>query len=127
MIENEVIPYISIDPKKFRLRIHKQTLSILGIPDHIQLLIDPKQHKIAIQAIDKKTRTSHKIKFEELRSDSSYELYSTFFIRRIQEVAPWITSDFSYRFRGELHTDHSLVLFSLKDAQRIETEVEPYE
>jgi len=124
MLENEITPYISIDPKKFRIRIYKQTLSTLNIPEHIQLLIDPKQQLLGIQALDKKTRFSHKIKFEELGPDSSYELYSTFLIRRIQEVAPWITSGYSYRFPGELLSEHSLVLFSLREAQRIETEVE---
>ena len=42
-------PILCIDLKKNRIRIHKQTLRLLGNPEYIQLLVNPDIHMIAIR------------------------------------------------------------------------------
>ena len=51
--ENLYQPILSIDLKKSLIRVHRNTLRLLGDPDYIQLLINPNAKMIAIKAGDK--------------------------------------------------------------------------
>lgn len=48
-------PILFIDLKKNRIRIHKQTLHLLGDPEYIQLLINPVTRLIAVRRSIQKT------------------------------------------------------------------------
>ena len=48
--ENLFQPILCIDLKKSLIRIHRNTLRLLGDPDYIQLLINPATKMIAIKA-----------------------------------------------------------------------------
>lgn len=48
--ENLCQPILSIDLKKSLIRIHRNTLRLLGDPDYIQLMINPNSKMIAIKA-----------------------------------------------------------------------------
>lgn len=47
--ENLCQPILSIDLKKSLIRIHRNTLRLLGDPDYIQLLINPNSKAGVIQ------------------------------------------------------------------------------
>ena len=62
-------PTILVDLKKCRIRIHKSTLHSIGEPDHILLLVNPKERTLAILSSDnliheptKLLRSHHRIK-----------------------------------------------------------------
>ena len=60
--ENLCQPILSIDLKKSLIRIHRNTLRLLGDPDYIQLLINPNSKMIAIKAGDKRDYLAHKVR-----------------------------------------------------------------
>ena len=73
--ENLCQPILSIDLKKSLIRIHRNTLRLLGDPDYIQLLINPNSKMIAIKAGDKRDYLAHKVKKYRFETGYSYELY----------------------------------------------------
>ena len=46
-------PAILIDLKKYRIRIHKNTLRSIGDPNYILLLVNPEEHTLAILRSDR--------------------------------------------------------------------------
>lgn len=76
--ENLCQPILSIDLKKSLIRIHRNTLRLLGDPDYIQLLINPNSKMIAIKAGDKRDYLAHKVRKYRFETGYSYELYKRF-------------------------------------------------
>ena len=113
---------ISIDLKKYRIRIHKQTIHLLGDPKYIQLLVNPLTMAVAIRPVEKELSgdQSHKVNMSLMNSDNSYEIYSRSFITRLCEVIGGLKDNCSYRLSGEVI---SSAVFSLKTIKRIEAEV----
>ncbi len=54
-------PAILIDLKKYRIRIHKNTLYLLGNPEYIMFLVNPSDRIIAIRCGTKSDRYAHRI------------------------------------------------------------------
>ena len=52
---------ISVDLKKYRIRIYKSMLRLLGDPPYIQLLVNPDNKCVAIRAVEKAVIIRHKI------------------------------------------------------------------
>lgn len=46
---------IAVDLKKYRIRIHRSTLTLLGTPKYVQFLVSPSAMMLAIQGTDKRT------------------------------------------------------------------------
>ena len=55
-----------IDPKKSRLRIHKQTLALLDNPQYIQLLVNPEKKIILLCPVSSYQAACERIKWEQL-------------------------------------------------------------
>ena len=60
---NKVSAAISVDIKKSRIRIYRTTLTQLGLPKYIQLLVNPNDRMIAVRGLDKRCRESHIVVF----------------------------------------------------------------
>ena len=116
---------ISIDLKKYRIRIHKQTIHLLGDPKYIQLLVNPLTMAVAIRPVEKELSgdQSHKVNMSLMNSDNSYEIYSRSFITRLCEVIGGLKDNCSYRLSGEVISSKAAAVFSLKTIKRIESEV----
>lgn len=121
MCDNEVLPYIAIDLKKYRIRIHKQAIGLLGVPNYIQILINPSLKLLGIQALDTRTYASHKINLQQLQPDNSYELYSKYLIEKLQSIVPGLDTGCSYRLTGKLDEEKRVIMFSLLTIKKIET------
>ena len=67
-------PAIFIDQKKYRIRIYKRTLHMLGDPKFIQLLINPEDLLIIVRAANQSGSMTHRIALENFVSKQSYEL-----------------------------------------------------
>lgn len=113
---------ISVDLKKYRIRIHKSTLHLLGDPRYIQLLINPDSMSVAIRAIE--TRRSgdqtHVVDQRMMNSDNSIELYSRSLVEKIREIESDLDDGFSYRITGEIIQSQKMAVFALKTLSPIE-------
>lgn len=67
---------VSLDLKKFRIRIHRHLLQMLGRPAYIQLMVNPKTKVLAIASGDQHDHLSHRVDWAALEGKASYELYS---------------------------------------------------
>ena len=112
-------PIISIDLKKSRIRIHRITLSLLGDPSFVQLLINPNIPEVVIHKSFEEDYLAHKVTYEKFKTDS-YELYSKELIYRINQVSPNLQPNNSYRIEGILDKKGTLARFKLLNAVRIE-------
>lgn len=114
---------LSIDLKKYRIRIHKSTLRLLGDPQYIQLLVNPESMAVAIRSATSAFNNdqTHKISQKQVQSDNSVELYSRPFITRLCTVADGLDNGLTYHMHGEVLPSQNLAVFSLKTLQRIDS------
>lgn len=115
---------LSIDLKKFRMRVHKAMLHQLGDPKYIQLLVNPKDRVIAIRAIEKPLSGEpvHKITEHRLRSDNSYEIYSRSFLLTLSELEPTIDDCTCFRMSGEVFPARGMAVFYLNTLRRVDSQ-----
>ena len=114
---------ISLDLKKYRIRIHKTTIHLLGDPKYIQLLVKPQSSQVAIRAVEKETRgdQNHKVSQSRMKSDNSYEIYSRSFITKLCDIVGGLEPNYTYRLSGEIIQSQKAALFSLKTISRVES------
>lgn len=112
---------ISVDLKKFRIRIHKNTLELLGFPKHVQILVSPASMMLAIQGVENSSRDSHKVNLSILQSDTSYEIYSEVFICKLCSMVPDLNIGCTYRITGKILSEENTALFPLGTFQKIES------
>lgn len=111
---------MSVDLKKFCIRVHKPCYRMLGEPRYIQLLVNPKDMVVAIRGVEKALShdSIHKINEKRMLSGNSYEIYSRTFVRKLCEIADGIDEGFSYKLSGEGFPDKKTVVFYLKTLQK---------
>lgn len=81
---------ISVDLKKYRIRIHRNTLTLLGTPKYVQFLVSPTAMMLAIQGTNKRTHFTHRVNLDALHPDNSYEIYSTLFVNKLCSLVSMI-------------------------------------
>lgn len=110
---------LSVDVKKYRIRVHKATLHQLGDPPYIQLLINPSAAAVALKSIRKPTSgdQSHRVSKKKLESTNSIEIYSKYFIDKLEELVPDLNTGFCYHMYGKIVPSESMALFSFKTLQ----------
>ena len=106
---------MAVDTKKYGIRIHKVLFRQLGEPTHIQLLVNPDEGVVAIRTVEKEMSggQTHRIREKRMQSESSYEIYSRLFIRKLREVEPNIEDGCSYRLSGSIIPPLKTAVFSL--------------
>lgn len=108
-------PAIFIDQKKYRIRIYKRTLHMLGDPKFIQLLINPKDLLVVVRAVNRSDSMTHRIVWENFVSKQSYELTSKQLIQSMQNVCEnWNVGE-SYRIFGEIVPSENIARFDLRN------------
>ena len=75
---------VSIDLKKNRIRIHKDTLHRLGDPGFIHLLYNPISATMAVQCTEVEDKTTFTIKPSQMASENSIEFYSLSLLNKIR-------------------------------------------
>lgn len=113
---------MAVDTKKYGIRIHKVLFRQLGEPRHIQLLVNPDEGVVAIRTVEKEMSggQTHRIIEKRMQSESSYEIYSRLFIRKLREVDPNIEDGCSYRLSGSIISPLKTAVFSLRTMQRMD-------
>lgn len=108
-------PILSIDLRKNRIRIHKQTLHMMGDPEYIQLLVNPETQIIAIKKSIREDFLAHKVSKEQLASKNCYELYSKILVMQLCKVnTDWDRNE-TYRIYGELLPEQGLASFNMTE------------
>ena len=103
---------LTLDMKKQRIRIHKQTLHILGNPEYVQLLVNPYQKSIVLLVCPKEAFQAHKV---TPKKDTDCELYSKELLRQLQIIDRHLEQDTSYLIYGQIHLQLGLAQFRLAD------------
>ena len=91
-------PIITLDMKKNRIRIHKNTMKILDYPDYIYILVNPHKNKIAICPAN---NTDKDVIHITSGKRSYCDIYSTELMTQISSLNENIKSNLSYRLFGE--------------------------
>ncbi len=109
---------ITVDLKKYRIRLFKTTLHLLKDPNYIQLLVNPEAGIVAIKSVDHSTSgdQTHRI---PKASPKSIEIYSRSFVTKLIEVAGDLDSGHSYKMTGVVVPKDCIAVFSLKTLARI--------
>lgn len=119
MDEEKICASLSVDMRKYRIRIHKATLNLLGLPPNIQLLVNPTDRIVAIRGLEKRSKDTHVVNLTRIKPDNSYELYSKELIVTLMSLLPDL-DDCTYRLTGEVHTEKKTAFFPLSTIQRVE-------
>ena len=114
MNENSLArPAIVVDLKKYRIRVHKNTLHSIGDPDDVLLLVNPEECTLAILRSDLSDPLSHHISWASLAKRKSFELYSRALIKSLRDVCCYWQDNQSYRIYGEIISKEGLALFHI--------------
>lgn len=117
MIESSIErPLIVVDLKKHRIRIHKSTLSSIGSPNYILLLVNPGGFSLAILRSDRFNPRAHHIPSKVLESGKPIELYSRSLIKTLHDLCRDWQEHKSYRLYGDTIPNEGIVLFYMSDA-----------
>lgn len=113
---------LTIDLKKYRIRIFKQALHLMGDPKYLQLLVNPNGMEVAILAVEKEMSgdQTHKVNLATLRSDNCIEIYSAPFVKKLCAVVGGLETICTYRLSGEVIISKKAAVFSLKTIKRLE-------
>ena len=115
-------PMIVIVRKNSRIRIHRNTLRLLGDPEYIQLLVNPGQHALAILP-SQKLKTAHVVRWDRIAENQCCELYSKILVCRLGSICPGWKQDGKYRLYGACVSGGPLIQFDLSSAQEMRKEV----
>jgi len=115
-MNKELKPAISVNLKRPLIRIHKDTLHILGDPEYVLLLVNPQERSIAILPSDRSDVTAHHISKYNLIHKKSFELYSTNLIRNLRVLAQDWLENRTYRMYGYQVQGQQVVKFLMSEA-----------
>ena len=115
---------MALDMKKGRIRIHKNTLHILGDPQYIQILVNDATMQLALKCIDKPCSGDqcHKTNVKNLGADESCEFYSFALVSKLRELIKEIDAKHTYRLTNGKHVkSHGIALFELSSIEKVES------
>ncbi|MCM1183462.1 MAG: hypothetical protein NC337_08815 [Roseburia sp.] len=112
------MPMIVIDSKNSRIRIHRNTLHLLGDPEYIQLLVNPERLTLAILP-SQRLKTANAVRWDRIAESKSCELYSKILIRQLGSICPNWKTDGKYRLYGTYTPDRRLIQFDMASAETV--------
>lgn len=116
---NAKIPMMSISLKKSCIRIHKETLLMIGRPAHILLLVNPEEKALVIfHGKSNDVRSLNVAKYMN-HKNKSVEFYSTPLIKKLNELCPDWQINESYKFYGEIIPKEKIVRFNMSKGEII--------
>jgi len=114
MIENNLTrPAISVDLKKHRIRIHKNTLRSIGNPDYVLLLVNPEDCTLAILRSNRFDPRAHHI---TMTNRTAIELYSRSLTKSLRDICNTWQDNQSYRMYGKTILVEGVAQFHMDDS-----------
>lgn len=113
---------MAIDLKKYRLRIHKQTLRLLGCPHYVQLLLSTRRDAIVVLSRESEAPGGMEIKvvFDKKDTSGTFDIYCKELITRIREQFSGLDDNCLYRLTGFEISEAEGVCFPLHTLTRTE-------
>ena len=107
---------MAIDLKKYRLRVHKQTLRLLGSPRYVQLLLSTRRDAIVILSRESAVPGGLEIKvvFDKKDTAGTFDIYCKELITRIRDQFSGLDSKGLYRLTGFEIPEEGGVCFPLR-------------
>jgi hypothetical protein len=105
-------PAILVDLKKYRIRIHKNTLHAIGNPGYILLMVNPEERTLAVLGGDSSDPRAHKITLTSV-NQKSIELYSRSLVRNLRVLCNDWQNNQSYRLYGEIISNEGVAQFHM--------------
>lgn len=112
---------MTVDRRRFRIRIHLSTFHILGIPEYIQFLVNPEEMIVALNFVGREEAgdEAHKVNAKRIETGNSYEIYTRPFVTKLSEVAGITDECCNYRLYGRVIPSRKMAVFSLKNLTQI--------
>lgn len=102
---------MTIDLKKKRIRIHKVTISQLGNPPYIHLLVNPEKRSLVICPCLYRSKDTLTIRCSSLRNS---EYYSTSLVRELSLLNPGMDDGSTYMIDGIKDTGTGNIIFDFR-------------
>lgn len=113
----------TVDLKKNRIRIHRDTLRQLEDPKYIKFLINVEKGLFAICCdASPFCGTAHKV--DRIDAEGSAEIYSGLFVEQLASIYPNLEIGNSYHLPGRVHPEDRVAVFDINASKKIEQEVE---
>ena len=106
-------PAISVDLKKHRIRIHKNTLRSIGNPDYVLLLVNPEDRTLAILRSNRFDPRAHHI---IMTNRTAIELYSRSLTKSLRDICSTWQDNQSYRMYGKTILVEGVAQFHMDDS-----------
>ncbi len=114
---NATRPVILVDLKKYRIRIHKNTLRSIGTPNYVLLLVNPEERTLAILRSDRSDPRAHHITIDSSANKKpSFELYSRSLVKSLRDICSSWQDSQSYRLYGEIIPNEGMARFYMSEA-----------
>ena len=119
-------PVLTIDLKKNRIRIYKQTLHLLDDPKYIQFLVNPETHILAVKKSSENGLSAQKIYWTTLTDRKQCcEFYSKYFVSRLCGLLNgYDEMRCTHRITGRMNQKKDRVFFDLEKSELIDEEPE---
>lgn len=119
------LPIMTLDIKKHRVRLYKQSLRLLGDPEYVQFLVNPDKQFFIVRRGSDKDVGVHKI-YWTIINENHYccEFYSKYFIEALQSLFSAEDDNQSYRIIGKYSKRHDFIVYNLKESEPITYEQE---
>lgn len=110
-------PSISINISDSILMIHKNTLRILGTPEYIQILVNPKDKTIVLCCSVESDHLAHYVKREIFTiGKKTYKLHSCALLQALYKIYPKFITENTYKIYGKFIPGLNIIKFDMNDS-----------
>lgn len=109
-------PAISVDIKRYRIRIHKNTLHLMGNPDYVLLLVNPEERSLAILRSTHQDSRAHHILWSRYTNDKCIELYSRLLVKSLLEISNCWEENQTFRMYGHVLPNKEIAEFQMEES-----------
>ena len=122
------LPIMTIDMRKKRIRLYKQTLRLLDNPEYVQFLVNPSEHVFAVKSSAPTGISAQKIYWTILNGNGKCcEFYSKNLVETIRTNFFKELDEHTYRVIGKYNDMKKTVIFDLNQSEPIAYEPEAVE
>ncbi len=115
MEKNLVRSSLLVDLKKYRIRIHKNTLNSIGNPNYVLLMVNPEERTLAILCSNRSDPRAHHISGVSLAKRKSFELYSRSLVKNLLDICNNWKDNQSYRLYGQIISKEGVAQFHMDE------------
>ena len=109
-------PAMTIDFKKNRIRIYKKTIHLINNPEYILLLINPREHTLAILRGDCSDLREYRLPLIRLKGRKTFEITSKSLVRCLFDMCCNWTDKRLYHVYGNIKSNEGAVEFNLAES-----------